>query len=66
MHRYTHNQNIYVHLSLNLIRPQGVVQNHAVCTRALRLNKFGTIYSSKFSGIKGGFVQTPSSYAPAV
>ena len=51
MHRCTHNQNIYVHL----IGPQGVVQDYnAVCTRALRLNEFSMIYSSKFSGIKRG------------
>ena len=56
MHRYTHNQNISAFV-INLIWPQGVVQDHdAVCTRALRLNKFGLINSSKFSGIKGGFI----------
>ena len=53
MHRYTHNQNIYVHFCIYL-GPRGVVQDHnAVCTRALRLNKFGMIYTSKFSGDGG-------------
>jgi len=66
IHRYTHDQNIYTHLSL--IWSLRVVQdNVAVCTRAPRLNTLGMIYIFKFLGLKGGFVrtiQTPSGYTP--
>ena len=51
---------------VNLIRPQGVMQDHdAVCTRALRLNKW--FIALKFLGLKGGSSEPskpPSGYAP--
>jgi len=53
MHRYTHNQNVYVHFCIYL-GPQVVQDHDAVCTRALRLNKFSMFYASKFSGIERG------------